>query len=204
VICAVNHIESMPDGIRFRSKGNPNTSRIELGMLIFWTPRLSTWILNQAKKKEISPLLPRGIRLWEQWSIVTRDIPNPSVVSLFGETCIWSEFEGPPDQSSRLAVMRAGPVISMNEIQRPQGGSSWASADTFSSLSSLFHELLKWDHLTLRTLKARALFEWEDHSPWLLSEDHPRIQVIPGCDGPLVDVIRTARSACENLLSNLG
>ncbi len=205
VICGINQIERMPDGIRFHSKGIPHTAKLKHGMLAFWTPRLTSWILKQAKKAEVTPKLPRGVRIWEQWSLNSREPPDPSTVGMYADMAVWADFEGPHRESSpsssRLAVLRAGPLIPLEGFHIPPRELTWASAQSFEALSHLCHTFLKWDRFSIHHLKTSSLFEWDQKEPWLLSKHNPQIRVIPACDGPLVDVVQKARSVCEHLLS---
>lgn len=209
LVCAASQIEWMPEGIRFHTKGSIQTAKLREGMLVFWTPKLSPWIIHQAKKVEITPKLPRGIRIWEQWSLNSRDVPDPNIVGMFSNMAVWADFEGPPpllqsdkssfknpSQSPQLAVLRAGPLIALDGIHLPEGGLSWSSADSLSSLSHLCYGFLKWDRFSIRALRARAVFEWPQEDSWLLSHANPQVRIVPGCDGPLVDVVRVARTAC--------
>jgi hypothetical protein len=203
LLCAVNSVERMPEAVRFHSRGTLNTARLKEGMLVFWTPRLSSWILNQSKKAEIHPKLPKGVRVWEEWFLNSREVLDPNTVGMFGDMAVWAAFEGTPASQKTLAVLRAGPLVTLDEVQLPQGGLSWASTDSFGALSSLCHGFLKWDRFSIRSMKARAVFEWEKQKPWLLSDSDPLIWVIPECDGPLIDVVQTARSACDQLTKSL-
>ena len=210
VLCGVNQLETMPEGIRFHSKGALHTAKLKLGMLVFWTPRLSPWIIHQTKKAEVKPHVPKGIRYWEQWSINSREAPDPSVVGMFDDMAVWADFEGqpnlPPQQGDqetlnipRLAVLRAGPLVPLGG-KNSKTALNWGSAESFGSLTSLCQGFLKWDRFSIRSLRARAVFEWDHEEPWLLSQYGPPIRVIPACDGPLVDVVRVARKACDPLL----
>lgn len=202
-ICAATQIELIPEGIRFYSKGSLHTARLNLGMLACWTPRLSPWILNQAKKAEVSVKLPKGVRLWEQWSINSRETPDPSTVGMFGDMAVWADFEGLPLKNqgpARLAVLRAGPVVPIQDLYLPQAGLSWGSSESFSSLSKLCQGFLKWDRFSVRTLRPRAIFEWESPQPWRLTRSDLKIQVLPACDGPLVEIVRQVRAVCDQLL----
>ncbi|HLE00715.1 MAG TPA: FAD-dependent oxidoreductase [Bdellovibrionota bacterium] len=229
VLCGASQIEIVPEGIRFlagtaqnpelgrsRAQGsvahNAHTAKIGSGLLLFWTPRLSQWVLAQAKRAEVKPFLPKGLRVWEQWSLVSRDPLEPGVIGTFragsGELTAWAEIEGIPTESALLpnaplAVLRAGPLLGADEMLSPRHGSSWASADSFQALSALCRDFFKWDSWTVRSMRARALFEWPDTTPshWCLSASEPRVEIIPGADGPIIDVVQRARMACERVLT---
>jgi hypothetical protein len=117
---------------------------------------------------------------------------------------VWAEVEGTPagdtDMSrlNRLSVLRSGPLLKLGEVLpgtlgEAPAGSSWASAESMNALSSLCYDFLKWNRFSIRSMKARAIFEWDDVKPWSLKAQEPRLRIIPGCDGPLVSVVRTAR-----------
>jgi hypothetical protein len=206
VVCAASQIELMPGGIRFHANGVPRTARLNDGILVFWTPRMSPWVLAQAKKAEVEPERPAGVRLWEQWSLASRERLDPSVIGVFRDMAVWAEVEGQPPLPEEghidsLAVLRAGALVPMDKLNAPESGQSWASAGSFGAVSELCHHFLKWDRFSVRSMKPRAIFEWEQRIPWRLSryvDDQP-IYVIPACDGPLAEVARNARSACERL-----
>ena len=202
VVCEASQIERMPEGIRFHARGGLQTAQLKDGMLVFWTPRLTSWLMGQAKKADVQPHFPRGIRFWEQWSLNSREPLDPGVVGLVDDMAVWSDFEGFPGTagSSQLAVLRAGPSMSLDELNLPRGGLTSASTDSFNSLFNLCHSFLKWDRFSVRSLKVRAIFDWDQTEAWTLSQSGPFIQIVPRCDGPLVDVVQTARSACTRLL----
>lgn len=205
VVCAVNQVDWMPGGIRFRAGKSLNTARLKKGMLVFWTPRLSNWILNQCHAFEVTPPSPKGIRIWEEWSLISRDPPNPQVIGNFSDMTVWADYEGPPAsgqrQSSQLSVLRAGTLTSPNSQPLPEGGLNWASSESFNSLNRLCQGFLKWEHTTIRGMKARAIFEWPDESSWQLCKLDPMIQIVKACDGPLIDVVRVAKACCDQMYS---
>jgi hypothetical protein len=207
LISSASQVELIPEGVRFHSGGMPHTARIREGILCFWTPRLTQWLLAQAKKAEVTPPMPRGIRLWEEWSLISREPLELGVVGMLDDMTIWAEVEGDPDSTKRvhrLAVLRCGPVVGLDEMHAPERGPRWASANSFKSLTRLCQEFLGWDHFSVRSMKPRAIFEWEGiPRSWYLNEgsrENPFVQAIPGSDGPLVEVARMARSACERFL----
>jgi len=205
VVCAASQMEWMPEGLRFHTQGSLHNAKLRHGMLVFWTPRLSSWILAQAKKAEISPRLPNGVRLWEQWILHSREPSDPSVVGMVGDMAVWADMEGRPSlphsqNTHRLSVLKSGPLIPLENFNLPQGGLSWASTDSFNSLSNLCHDFLRWERFTISALKTRALFEWNPVAPWITSRGTPPVWVIPACDGPLVNVVQVARSACDSIL----
>jgi hypothetical protein len=105
----------------------------------------------------------------------------------------------------RLAILRAGALVSMDQMVSPEGGQSWASAESFGAVSELCHRFLKWDRFSVRSVRPRAIFEWENRATWKLGrDDDSQILVVPACDGPLTEVARNARLACGKLGSRPG
>jgi hypothetical protein len=209
VFCAANQIEIIPDGIRFYSKGTLTTAKVRENMLVFWTPRLSSWVLGQSKKRALTPKGPRGIRIWEQWSLNSREQPTPSTVGMFDNMTVWADFEGvphlsdfssqmgTPPESSRLAVLRSGPLITLGASDSSQADRGWVSSESFKALSHLCYDFLKWDQFSIRSLRARAIFEWHQDETWLLNPKDPKVQVVSGCDGPMIQILRNVQSICE-------
>ena len=199
----VSQLELTTEGIRFRAEGSPKNVRVKEGLIVFWTPRLTPWVLSQAKKSEVAPILPRGVRLWEEWSLVSRDPIDPSVVGMFENMAVWAEGEGVPDSNSnnRLAVLRAGALLQLNSENEP----TWASSESFKGLSRLCQDFLKWEKYSIRSMRPRAIFEWPE-SPdstvrsFVLQRGAFEARVFCGGDGPLTNVVKTAREAASQPL----
>jgi hypothetical protein len=200
LVCSATQVEPMPEGVRYHAGGSPKTARLRDGMLIFWTPRLTRWVLSQAKHFEVTPPLPLGIRLWEQWTLHSRDPIDPRAVGTFEDMTVWCDSEGVPSVSHALAVLRPGRLVGLDSVNTPQSGMSWAGDDSFGSLVSLCTGLLRWERFSVRAMRPRAVFEWEpDAQPWRLSFSEPAGFVVPGCDGPLLQAVHAARKACARL-----
>jgi hypothetical protein len=201
VVCNARQFEIMPGGIRFHAEGKIHTARLNEGMLVFWTPRLTKWVLSQARRSEVQPVMPRGLRLWEQWSLVSREVIDASAVGVFKNLAVWAEVEGQPDPAApvhRLEVLRAGPLVETLNGTEPTSGHLFSS-DSFNSLSNFFYGFLKWERVTVRGMKPRALFEWGKSGSWSLSKSDLRAKVVMACDGPLAEVVRSARQSCLEL-----
>ena len=213
LISNAGQIERMPGGIRFSHKGSPCTARLKDGMLVFWTPRLSPWVLNQTKKKGISPKLPRGVRLWEHWTLNIERPLNPNTVGIYDNLVVWADIEGSPHfkepselgapilaKSAKLAVLRAGPLVSLGAMQLPEVSLNWATTESFQALGKLCHELLKLERFSVQAFRPKAIFEWDHEESWMACMEDPCIQIISRCDGPLIEIVRVVRAACEKLL----
>lgn len=211
ILSGVSRIELIPEGVRFHQGRTPSTARIGDSTKVFWTPRMSPWVLGQAKRSGARPLLPKGVRLWEEWVLVSRERLDPGVVGAFSGMAVWAEIEGAPSAASgsrsdqdRLVVLMPGALVAAENF--PQSGpssawgSNWASSESFTELMRLCGELLMWDKFSIRSMRPRAIFEWSGDSPgartWTMPSGGPEVTVIGGADGPLADVLRVARLAC--------
>ena len=200
LVCDATQIELMPEGIRFHWNGRLHTARLREGAMVFWTPRLSPWVQQQSKRAEVTPVMPKGIRLWEQWSLISRHVIDPNVMGVFGNRTIWAELEGDPSESmplNHLAMLCAGALLppelpDFREVMIR----NLLNADSLTSLESFFYGFLKWVKVTVRAMMPRAIFEWNQEDSWLLAKNGLRVKVVNGSDGPLADVVRVARQAC--------
>jgi hypothetical protein len=82
--------------VRFYSNGVARTARYQSGYLVFWTPRLAHWVSVQAKKRNWKLPQPSGLRLWEQWSLLSRFPVDPTVIGVLGDMLAWADVEGVP------------------------------------------------------------------------------------------------------------
>ena len=217
VIPSATQLEFSPDGLQFYSQGIQMTARARKSTLIFWTPRLTSWITQQLRRHHFKLNTPLGARLWEQWFLNLSEAPSPQTIGIYKNMAVWAHFEGSPMQNDlqkgttpsfshlshpELTVLAANDFIPFKHLDSALSNIQWASTSSFNHLSHLCLDFLKWDLFSIRSFKARALFEWEEGQP--LSQDLssilPGTQIISKCDGPLVDVLKTVRQVCETLL----
>lgn len=205
VHCAADSIEKLSDSIRFSSKtrsiSKTQNTKILEGIIVFWTPKMSSWILKNAKALDLKPPKPKGIRLWEHWKFKSREKIDPNTVGMFQNMLIWSDFEGPSPSESEVAILKQGPLVSetnplahLHSKILPQ----WAASESFESLSQLFFDFLSWNRLTVRSLKTRAIYEWTDSAspnPWFLETTAPYLLAVPGADGPITQVVANTKAA---------
>jgi hypothetical protein len=204
LLCSVSGLALTEEGLRFHAGRFGRTLRAAEGTLVFWTPRLTHWILDQAKRFECSPVLPSGIRCWEQWVLSSRDPVDLSAIGVFEDMLVWGDIEGPPSpdrELTRLSLLRSAvwtPVSTRGELRELIGaGWDWASAASLDSIQRLCLGFLKWDHASIRGMRPRVVFEWDARArPWGISVDGSRCLVVPECDGPLVGAVRSVRRAC--------
>jgi hypothetical protein len=98
IFSRVSDIDFLPErAIRFHAEGQARTARYHSGLIVFWTPLLSRWIGMQSRKRYWHVPSPAGIRLWEQWSILSREAVDPTVVGCFGDMLVWADVEGVPN-----------------------------------------------------------------------------------------------------------
>lgn len=209
VLCGTSQLEAMPGGIRFHADGGGATARLRGGLVSFWTPRLTSWnlgLLALLKDRARGLPVPARIRLWEQWSLVSRHPVDPGVVGVIDDIAVWAEIEGSPAGHGsapfhRLAVLRSAGEASVARWGKPQGAGGWASTESFSKLSDLFHGRFHWDYVTIRSMRPRAILEWEGDcpDPYLVEGAATRVLFVPGSDGPLHEVVATAQAAASRV-----
>ncbi len=209
VICAVGPVELIEGGIRYHAQGVWNSVQLKENLLAFWTPRMTQWILNQSRKLGAPLTPPKGIRMWEQWSLNSKEQPAPATVGMFENMVVWADFEGLPrfsnlktfpeeqPEASRLAVLRSGPLISVGDSDLQLTKEGWISHESLGALSHLCYDFLKWSQFSIRSLRAKAIFEWEGLGELPATSLTPQLKVVRGCDGPVVQILKAVRSACE-------
>jgi hypothetical protein len=205
-IMPATQIELMPGGLRFHQSGKACTAKIREKVLVFHTPKMTSWIMGQAKKLEVTPRLPLGVRLWEQWSLVSREDLDPDVIGTFSSLVVWAEAEGSPANAgslNRLSVLRAGRLVPVGASQSAPQMSEWISPESLGSLSSLCYDFLKWSMFSVRSMKPRSVLEWSESADWNLKSagSDPEVKVITKCDGPLFEVVRAVRKSTQGVPS---
>lgn len=209
LISSVTQMDLLEKGIRFYSGGALKTVFVNQAILFFWTPQLSQWVFSRSsQKKSLQPIFPKGLRLWEEWTLVSREALDPATVGHFEDMTVWAEVEGQESVNSkefyRLSVLKVGSQVRLEDRKVSEHRFNWASANTFDALSQLCHDFLKWDKFSLRSMKPRALFEWPKEElssevlSWKLFEsDHLQAEVVIGVDGPLTDVVDRSRKIAQ-------
>lgn len=204
MVCPAEQIELSDDGIRFHSDAGPGACRIQDGALIFCTPRLLRWIRMHANPRgELRARArfshePMGVRLWEDWSLLSREPLDSSHVGFFEDMAVWSDFEGCPEDGARLdptvlRVLRSGPLSEApwDHVQ---------SAESFDALARLCHGFLQWDKFSVRGMRARLKLEWPE-AP-IMPIQHGRLDsaLVPASDGFLSQIVANASRAAERFL----
>lgn len=205
VVCSAVQIELLPDGLKYYSEGSLRKIRLDQGMLIFWTPALTSWIIRQTNMRRA--LGPTSVQIWEEWTLTSKDPLDPGVVGVYEDMIVWAEVEGAlikdPSRLTFLKVLRAGPIVDAESMNMPVTGSSWASGDSFNALSRLCHDFLKWDKFSVRSMQPRAVFQLDgDVRGKKLKISHGKLEtsLVLGSDGPIVDVVSIARQVAEGYL----
>ncbi len=208
LVVGASPIEFTAEGVRFRRDGKPVNVRVNEGVLTFWTPKLTSWILGLAAKYEVKPTLPKGIRLWEEWSLLSKDPVDPTSIGMIDDLVVYAEGEGDPIDSDgkRLGVLKPGPLHSISARGDP--GHAWesevVSRNSFERISELCDEFLHWSRFTLRSLKIRQTFEWEGRHPsFILFRERFESRVVTGTEGFVAEVVRTAKSAATRFLEDV-
>jgi hypothetical protein len=208
MVVGASPIEFTTEGVRFRDQGKPVNVRVGEGVLTFWTPKLTSWITALTSQFEVKPVLPKGIRLWEEWSLLSKDAIDPSSIGMIDDLVAWAEGEGEPIETDgkRLGLLRPGPlhpISSLNEALK-----AWetevASAESFERISELCAQFLHWDRFTVRSLRVRQTFEWDEHYPsFILFRDRFESRVVTGSEGFVGSVVRVARTAATRFVEDV-
>lgn len=208
LVVGASPIEFTAEGVRFRREGKPVNVRVNDGVLTFWTPKLTSWILGLAAQYEVKPTLPKGIRLWEEWSLLSKDPVDPTSIGMIDDLVVYAEGEGDPIETDgkRLGVLKPGPLHSISAQQETfrTWESEVVSRNSFERISELCDEFLHWGRFTLRSLKFRQIFEWEGRHPsFILFREKFESRVVTGSEGFMAEVVRTARVAATRFLEDV-
>jgi hypothetical protein len=210
VVCSVGQVEIVDGGLRYHSNGVWNSVNLKENLLFFWTPRLTQWILNQSKKMGLTLRMPKGIRIWEQWSLNSKEQPIPGTIGVFKNMIVWADLESThrfsnsnssfrdPVETSRLAVLQSGSLIPLGEPDPRPTEQGWASKESLGALGHLCYDFLKWSQFSVQFLRAKAIFEWENVEGPPSTQLGPQVQIIGQCDGPVVQILKSVRSICED------
>ena len=203
IVCGANEIQLEPGGIRYYSASDSqrgwNHAELAEGALVFWTPRMSSWIFSHL---DVSPFVSAtsidGVQTWEEWTLVSKENLDASSIGVFDDLIIWADVQGPGSEGSdQLTVLRPGPRYPIRDANLSASGQSWASQESFLSLSNLARGFLKWDKFSIRSMRPRSVFLWENPGTHLLASNDTKVWVVQGCDGPIADVVRHSRNAVE-------
>jgi len=208
LIVGASPIEFTAEGVRFRRDGKPVNVRVNEGVLTFWTPKLTSWILALAAQYGVKPTLPKGIRLWEEWSLLSKDPVDPTTIGMIDDLVVYAEGEGDPIETDgkRLGVLKPGPLhsISSQEETYRAWESEVVSRNSFERIGELCDEFLRWGKFTLRSLKIRQTFEWEGRHPsFILFREKFETRVVTGSEGFMAEVVRTARIAATRFIEDV-
>jgi|GEM_PF-593102 len=119
IFTRVSDMDLLPGGmVRFHAGGHVRTARYSAGTVVFWTPQLNRWVRGFSKRRNWSPPVPAGLRFWEQWSILSREPVDPTVVGMFEDMLVWADVEGVPSLASRSGDDIKGGASLRNEAIR--------------------------------------------------------------------------------------
>ena len=213
VVCNATQMELTLDGLQFYSKRGIRKSKISEGVIVFWTPRLSYWIENYLmaklrsykKVKDIfNSVLPTGVRVWEEWGMVSRELLNPYSVGIYEDMVVWADTEGDPEKNksglNQLKILKAGRLIPWKGYLSFKPENSLASAQSFSDLSRFCRNFLNWDWFSVRSMDPRLVFEWKKEKEMTADLSSYSVCLVPGCDGSLMNVVENSQKVTERFL----
>jgi len=202
VLCGITLSEWIEGGLRYYHDSQVYTQKAMQSICFFWTPRLSSWLRRVTASSIASPL---GFRLWEEWSLSSREFIDPSVVGVYQDMMVYSDYEGLPPRDTlplnRLKVLKPSKVFPWDKAQPFPRGLPYASAETLEDLTEFCEDFLNWDKFSIHDMKPRLLFEWEQTK--LRSNTHvvgTKLHVIPDVEGPLHHVVERVLSSLERIV----
>ena len=213
VLTGVNGLELVESGISFRdSDSNIVTIEPKEALFMYWTPKITRFVQNSVNKfsKNKSVFvsrLPKGVRVWEDWQLVSREGLEAHTIGIFENMVVSSNFEGAPDNPSNqmLEVMLKGNLLTLSDYAYPFRDYLYASGSSIDSISRLCEGFLNWEYVTVRKLTVRELIEWSDSddpadSVFTLDESKTNAHIVLRCDGPLLDVVTQAANVVEEFV----
>jgi hypothetical protein len=119
IFTRVSDIDLLPGRtVRFHADGHVRTARHDSGAVVFWTPQLNRWVRSQSKRRDWNLPAPSGLRFWEQWSILSREPVDPTVVGMFEDMLVWADVEGAPGLHSKIHdEIKAGAALRREVIR---------------------------------------------------------------------------------------
>ncbi len=214
LFCAAQEIQPCREGLQFSHNGATQIAHLKEGSMIFWTPHLSPLLCKLthtlkpstpcAKKAAPPAPQPLGVRVWEQWLFRVPAPLDPSLVITYPSLALWSHLEGKPELSGSaqtLAVLRAGQLLQ-------DGQRFCVPPEAMEDLSALFRlsrgQKAVSESLALASLTTHGIFEWppeSEYQAWWLRAQSPRLQVVPGSDGSLGEIVSVVERACQQMLA---
>lgn len=200
ILCGVSLSEWLETGIRVYHEQQMKTIKQPEGIVLFLTPRVNSWMRTALK----SPLpTPSGIRLWEEWLIQSKEFLDPSVIGVWEDLIVFSDYEGAPprDLVSRniLKVFKQSQILSWDKaastLHLP-----YASSETLSDLSEFCENFLDWERFSIAGMIPRVLFEWDDLVQATKLGQNQSVVLVPGSDGPIDQVIAQSLQSIERWL----
>jgi hypothetical protein len=194
IVTSAHILGSDGKGFRFQGRqGQPTSIGVRRSVLHFWTPRMERWL--RADLERHHPRAMRGFnesvtrQLWEEWDLLSRDPVSPYVVAHLESLRVWSHGEGMPpvDGWSRIQVMR-------RELS-----SRLVGEDSFSDIRRLVFEFMGWERFTVRGVKPRSFYRWNQTTPIEYDAEGIRTLIIPACDGPLQWIATQVRKAIDGV-----
>ncbi|MCM0605214.1 MAG: hypothetical protein KA715_03930 [Xanthomonadaceae bacterium] len=189
ILCGVSLSEWLDSGFRVYHDQQMKTIRSPEGVVLYWTPRMNSWIRCASQ----SLPSPKGVRLWEEWLIQSREFLDPSVIGVWEDLIAFSDYEGSPprDLVSRnlLKVFKPSTLLTWTKSSGFPLSLPYANSETLSSLSEFCEEFLHWERFSISGMVTRVLFEWDDLEQATLLGESDSIVLVPGSDGPLDQVV---------------
>jgi len=199
-------IELSSKGIKYYSRTAEKRGWSSLmpndGVYVFWTPKLTQWILKEIKNSNSKITKDDHLVLWENWSLVSRERLDHSIIGCFEDLIVRSEIDGHPGYDAhqnhyRLSVNRPVMKVKAEEYSSTDLDKRVASIESFEQISRLCKNVLNWEKFSIRSFDSQVVFKW--HKNQIESyEKYPfPVFTIKGCEGPIPTVLKSVKQVLE-------
>jgi len=179
LVTSASAIEPTPEGVRFYQAGVPRTVKLRQGLRIFRTPRLNLWCQSIGLEPS------QESKIWEEWTLISRDPLDPSQLGFVGLSSVWAKYEGAP----------SGPIHELGVFSPVLEGEKVAGPASFARLGGLAQRVLNWDRFSVRDLKERRISSPPQTEPEFGALG--KIRWMWGSDGALVGLVDRVVRFCS-------
>lgn len=189
ILCGVSLSEWFENGLRIYHDQQMKTIKSPVGIVLYWTPRLSSWVRGASTQIPT----PKGIRLWEEWLIQSREFLDPSVIGVWEDLIAFSDYEGSPprDLVSRnlLKVFKPSHLQNWSKTSGYPLNLPYANSEALTTLTEFCEDFLNWERFSISGMIPRVLFEWDELEKATQLGQSDSVVLVPGSDGPLDQVV---------------
>ena len=196
ILCSVSLSRWLDSGLMIYHDQQMKTIRAPSGIVIFCTPRMLGWMKDASR---LAFPMPKGLRLWEEWLIQSKEFLDPTVIGVWEDLFAYSDYEGPPPRDrtprSQLRVFKPSSVIHWSRSGGLPQHLPYASSETIGKLTEFCEDFLNWERFSISGMIPRVIIEWDDLAAATQIGNQKEIVFVPGSDGPLDQVVSQSLTA---------